>query len=115
MNAFIHHFGFEFRAGIRHKQLLVMNYLFPVGYYLLMGFIMAGINPQFREDLIPAMIIFSSPGCHPTWDSIGHCHGAGKRYLSKLQDQWHSCNFNIDHLRINHCLAPAHHDCFYHP
>ncbi|MFO7586337.1 MAG: ABC transporter permease [Anaerolineales bacterium] len=60
MNAFIHHFRFEFRAGIRHKQLLVMNYLFPVGYYLLMGFIMAGINPQFREDLIPAMIIFST-------------------------------------------------------
>ncbi len=60
MNAFIYHFGFEFRAGIRHKQLLVMNYLFPVGYYLLMGFIMAGINPQFREDLIPAMIIFTA-------------------------------------------------------
>jgi ABC-2 type transport system permease protein len=60
MNAFIYHFAFEFRAGIRHKQLLVMNYLFPVGYYMLMGFIMAGINPQFREDLIPAMIIFST-------------------------------------------------------
>lgn len=60
MNAFIHHFRFEFRAGIRHKQLLLMNYLFPVGYYLLMGFIMGGINPQFRQDLIPAMIIFSA-------------------------------------------------------
>jgi ABC-2 type transport system permease protein len=60
MNAFIHHFSFEFRAGIRHKQLLLMNYLFPVGYYLLMGFVMAGINPPFREDMIPAMIIFST-------------------------------------------------------
>jgi ABC-2 type transport system permease protein len=60
MNAFVHHFSFEFRAGIRHKQLLLMNYLFPVGYYLLMGFIMTGINPQFREDMIPAMIIFST-------------------------------------------------------
>ena len=60
MNAFICHFRFEFRSGIRHKQLLLMNYIFPVGYYLLMGFIMAGINPQFREDLIPAMIIFST-------------------------------------------------------
>jgi hypothetical protein len=26
MNAFIHHFSFEFRAGIRNKQLLLMNY-----------------------------------------------------------------------------------------
>jgi len=60
MNAFIYHFAFEFRAGIRHKQLLLMNYLFPLGFYLLMGFILAEINPTFREDMIPAMIIFST-------------------------------------------------------
>jgi ABC-2 type transport system permease protein len=58
MNAFIHHFSFEFRAGIRNKQLLLMNYLFPLGFYLMMGFIMAEINPLFREDIIPAMIVF---------------------------------------------------------
>ena len=60
MNAFIHHFSFEFRAGIRNKQLLLMNYLFPLGFYLMMGFIMAAINPLFREDIIPAMIVFSA-------------------------------------------------------
>jgi ABC-2 type transport system permease protein len=60
MNAFISHFAFEFRAGVRHKQLLLMNYLFPVGFYLLMGVILADINPTFRENMIPAMIIFSA-------------------------------------------------------
>ena len=58
MNAFIHHFSFEFRSGIRHKQLLLMNYLFPLGFYLMMGFVMAEINPPFRENIIPAMIVF---------------------------------------------------------
>ena len=60
MNAFFHHLAFEFRAGVRHKQLLLMNYLFPLGFFLLMGFIMTGINPTFRENLIPAMMIFSA-------------------------------------------------------
>ena len=31
MNAFLHHFSFEFRTGIRNKTLLMMNYLFPSG------------------------------------------------------------------------------------
>jgi ABC-2 type transport system permease protein len=58
MNAFIHHFKYEFRTGIRNRQLLLMNYLFPLGFYLMMGFIMAEINPPFREDIIPAMVVF---------------------------------------------------------
>jgi ABC-2 type transport system permease protein len=57
MNAFINHFNFEFRTGIRNKQLLLMNYLFPLGFYLMMGFVMAEINPPFREDIIPAMVV----------------------------------------------------------
>lgn len=58
MNAFIHHFLFEFRTGIRNKQLLLMNYLFPLGFYLMMGFIMPAINPDFRANIIPALIVF---------------------------------------------------------
>lgn len=58
MNTFLHHFSFEFRTGIRNKTLLLMNYLFPLGFYLMMGFIMPGINPPFREDIIPAMLVF---------------------------------------------------------
>ena len=59
MTAFIHHFSFEFRTGIRNKQLLLMNYLFPIGFYLMMGFVMAGINPTFLNTMTPAMAIFA--------------------------------------------------------
>ena len=59
MNAFIHHFSFEFRTGIRNKQLLLMNYLFPLGFFLMMGFVMASINPPFREVIVPAMVSFA--------------------------------------------------------
>lgn len=58
MNAFVNHFSFEFRSGIRNKQLLLMNYLFPLGFYLMMGFIMPAINPPFLQNLIPAMVVF---------------------------------------------------------
>jgi len=59
MNAFITHFTFEFRTGIRNKQLLLLNYLFPLGFYLIMGAIMPEINPLFREAIIPAMVVFA--------------------------------------------------------
>jgi ABC-2 type transport system permease protein len=59
MNAFTHHFNFEFLTGIRNKQLLMLNYLFPLGFYLMMGFIMTGINPLFRDSIIPAMVTFA--------------------------------------------------------
>jgi ABC-2 type transport system permease protein len=58
MNAFLHHFSFEFRTGIRNKNLLLLNYLFPLGFYLMMGFIMPSINPPFRENMIPAFVVF---------------------------------------------------------
>lgn len=60
MNAFAHHFAFEFRTGIRNKQLLLLNYLFPLGFYLMMGFIMPAINPPFRETILPAMVVFAA-------------------------------------------------------
>lgn len=59
MTAFINHFSFEFRAGIRDKQLLLVNYLLPLGFYFMMAFIMPGINPMFLEFLIPAMVTFA--------------------------------------------------------
>ena len=37
MSAFTAHFSFEFKTGIRNKNLLLMNYLFPLGFYLMMG------------------------------------------------------------------------------
>lgn len=59
MNAFAAHFAFEFRTGIRNKNLLLLNYLFPLGFYLMMGAIMPAVNPPFREGLIPAMVTFA--------------------------------------------------------
>ena len=59
MTAFINHFSFEFRTGIRNKQLLMMNYLFPLGFFLMMGFVMAGINPLFLDTMTPAMVVFA--------------------------------------------------------
>ena len=62
MNAFAAHFTFEFRTGIRNKNLLLMNYLFPLGVYLLMGFVMTGINPLFRDTMVPGMVTFAILG-----------------------------------------------------
>jgi len=41
-----------------------MNYLFPLGFYLMMGAIMPSINPPFRETLIPAMVVLIKAGIH---------------------------------------------------
>jgi ABC-2 type transport system permease protein len=59
MTAFINHFSFEFRTGIRDKQLLLMNYLFPLSFFLMMGAIMPQINPLFLDALIPALVVFA--------------------------------------------------------
>ena len=59
MSAFVYHFSFEFRTGIRNKTLLLMNYLFPLGFYLMMGFVMPAINPLFLDSMIPAMVVFA--------------------------------------------------------
>ncbi|MDP3970127.1 MAG: ABC transporter permease [bacterium] len=57
--AFATHFSFHFRTGMRNKTLLMMNYLLPLGFYGLMGFIMAEINLLFLETMIPAMVLFA--------------------------------------------------------
>jgi ABC-2 type transport system permease protein len=59
MNAFIKHFSFEFRTGIRNKSLLFMYYLFPLSLYLLLGSLMGALNPGFREIMIPSMIVIA--------------------------------------------------------
>jgi len=60
MTAFIHHFTYDFRTGLRDKSLLLMNYLFPLVCFVMFGAIMTGINPDFKNQLIPAMIIFGA-------------------------------------------------------
>jgi len=57
VNAFVNHFSFEFRTGVRDRTLLLMNYLFPISLYIMLGLLMTEPNPPFLETMIPAMII----------------------------------------------------------
>jgi len=57
MTAFFHHLSYDFRTGLRDRSLLLMNYLFPLVFYAMMGALMTGVNPAFTETLIPAMIV----------------------------------------------------------
>jgi ABC-2 type transport system permease protein len=59
MTAFINHFAFEFRTGVRNRTLLMMNYLLPLGFFLMMGFVMGSINPAFVESMSPGMTVFA--------------------------------------------------------
>jgi len=58
MNAFANHFAFEFKTALRNPTLMLMNYLFPLVFYAMMGLIMTAINPGFKDIIIPAMIVF---------------------------------------------------------
>jgi ABC-2 type transport system permease protein len=60
MSAFINHFAFEFKTGLRNSNNLLMNYLFPLAFYAMMGLIMTRINPGFNQVLIPAMVVFAT-------------------------------------------------------
>jgi ABC-2 type transport system permease protein len=60
MTAYFAHFIYEFRTGLRNSSLLLMNYLFPLGFYAVMGAVMTKINPGFTELLIPAMVILTA-------------------------------------------------------
>lgn len=59
MNAFANHFSFEFFTGLRNRGLLMLNYLFPLAFYAMMGLMMVSINPFFLEVMIPSMIVFA--------------------------------------------------------
>ncbi len=59
MRAFKNHFAFEFKTGIRDKNLLLLNYLFPLGLFIMLGFLMRNINPGFIEIIIPSMIVIA--------------------------------------------------------
>ena len=57
MTAFATHFGFEFRSGLRNSTAMLLFYLFPLGFYAMMGVVMLEINPAFGELLVPALAL----------------------------------------------------------
>ncbi len=59
MTAFTTHFVFELKTGLRNPMQLFINYLFPLGFYAMMGAVMTQINPSFKETMIPAMVVFT--------------------------------------------------------
>ncbi len=59
MTAFANHFAFEFKTGLRNPSLFFINYLFPLGFYAMLGLIMTQINPLFKETMLPAMVTFA--------------------------------------------------------
>lgn len=58
MKAFLIHFNFEFKSGVRKKQQFFLTYLFPLGFYAMMGLLMPELNPHFLDTMLPAMLIF---------------------------------------------------------
>lgn len=60
MTALAHHLGHELRAGVRDPSVLLMNYLFPLGFYALVSAVMTRINPLFADALLPAMVLFAA-------------------------------------------------------
>jgi ABC-2 type transport system permease protein len=59
MSAFANHFAFEFKTGLRNPNLLLLNYLFPFGFYVAMGAVMTKINPGFTEVMVPSLAVFA--------------------------------------------------------
>lgn len=53
------HAALEFRTGVRDKTLLLMTYLFPLGFYGFMGVFMTEMSPRFAEVMIPGMTVFA--------------------------------------------------------
>jgi len=59
MSGYAHHLAFDFRSGIRDSTLMLMNYLFPIGFFVMIGLFMPTINPAFLEIMIPGLIVFA--------------------------------------------------------
>lgn len=57
MNAFVTHLAFELKTGVRNPMAMLLHYLFPLGFYALMGLIMLEINPLFADTMLPALVV----------------------------------------------------------
>lgn len=57
MSALAHHLRFDFMSGLRNPTTLLMFYLFPLGFYVMMSIIMVEINPAFADTAVPALVV----------------------------------------------------------
>jgi ABC-2 type transport system permease protein len=59
MTAFLHHLAYDFKTGIRDRSKLLMFYLFPIVFFVLVGGLMSSLNPGFKQTMIPGMVLFA--------------------------------------------------------
>lgn len=59
MSGLAAHIALEFRTGVRDRTLLLMTYLFPLGFYAFLGVFMTEMNPAFADVMIPGMAVFA--------------------------------------------------------
>jgi ABC-2 type transport system permease protein len=59
MNAFAYHVSYEFKAAVRDRSHLFMNYLFPLLFFAIIGAFMPRIDPTFAGRIIPSMATFA--------------------------------------------------------
>ncbi len=59
MSGYAHHLAFDFKSGIRDTTLMLMNYLFPIGFFVMIGLFMPTINPTFLDIMVPGLILFA--------------------------------------------------------
>lgn len=59
MSGYAHHLAFDFKSGVRDSTLMLMNYLFPVGFFVMIGLFMPSLNPAFLDIMIPGLVVFA--------------------------------------------------------
>ncbi len=107
MSAFTNHFSFEFKTGLRNPTLMLMNYLFPLGFYAMMGLVMVQINPGFKDTLIPSIVIVSIMVSTLLGLPGPLVEFARGRHLPQLQDQRRSGVLDPDHPLLEYDLPRA--------
>lgn len=57
--AFFSHLSYDFRTGVRDRSKLLMFYLFPLVFFVLIGALMSSVNPGFAATIVPGMALFA--------------------------------------------------------
>ena len=59
MNGYAAHLSYDLKTGVRDTSHMLMIYLFPIGFFFMIGMFMPRINPEFLEIMAPGMILFA--------------------------------------------------------
>jgi len=55
--ALVEHLRVDWRSALRSPSQLLMAYLFPLGFALVLGGVMPDLNPMFRAGMVPAFAL----------------------------------------------------------